>query len=298
MYEIDDPSKEKLEEICDLRQPVLFDFDCSKIINTTNKTYLLNNYSSFEIKIRNILEVDDNVELYMPLMLNSANLLFNEDKNSTYFSENNHDFLQETGVIKNLKYNDQFLRPPMVSNCNYDIMMSSAGTYTPFKYEINYRNYFLLTQGSAQIKMTPPHSTRYLYPNYDYENFEFTSPINPWNPQSKYVADFDKVKCLEFTLLPGKTLFIPAYWWYTIKFNDNNTSISCFRYKTYMNNLSIVPYIFMHMLQLQNVKRTVVKKIDINHLNEKNNKRENENENENEKDKDVEKNVKKIDALD
>ena len=28
MYEIDDPSKDKLEEICDIRQPVLFDFDC------------------------------------------------------------------------------------------------------------------------------------------------------------------------------------------------------------------------------------------------------------------------------
>ena len=269
MYEIDDPSKEKLEEICDLRQPVLFDFDCNKIMDTTNKNYLLNNYSSFEIKIRNILETDDNVELYIPLMLNSANLLFNEDKNSTYFSENNYDFLQETGVIKNLKYNDQFLRPPMVSNCNYDIMLGSSGTYTPFKYEINYRNFFLLTQGTAQLKMTPPHSARYLYPNYDYENFEFTSPVNAWSPQSKYVADFDKVKCLEFTLLPGKILFIPAYWWYTIKFNDSNTSISCFRYKTYMNNLSIVPYIFMHMLQLQNVKRNVVKKIDISHLNEK-----------------------------
>ena len=269
MYEIDDPSKEKLEEICDLRQPVLFDFDCNKIMDTTNKNYLLNNYSSFEIKIRNILETDDNVELYIPLMLNSANLLFNEDKNSTYFSENNYDFLQETGVIKNLKYNDQFLRPPMVSNCNYDIMLGSSGTYTPFKYEINYRNFFLLTQGTAQLKMTPPHSARYLYPNYDYENFEFRSPVNAWNPQSKYVADFDKVKCLEFTLLPGKILFIPAYWWYTIKFNDSNTSISCFRYKTYMNNLSIVPYIFMHMLQLQNVKRNVVKKIDISHLNEK-----------------------------
>jgi hypothetical protein len=218
----------------------------------------------------------------MPLMLNSANLLFNEDKNSTYFSENNYDFLQETGVIKNLKYNDQFLRPPMVSNCNYDIMLGSSGTYTPFKYEINYRNFFLLTQGTAQIKMTPPHSARYLYPNYDYENFEFTSPINAWNPQSKYVADFDKVKCLEFTLLPGKILFIPAYWWYSIKFNDSNTSISCFRYKTYMNNLSTIPYIFMHMLQLQNVKRNVVKKIDISHLNKK----EKEKEKEKEKDRD------------
>jgi hypothetical protein len=27
MYEIEQPSKEKLEEICDIRQPVLFDFD-------------------------------------------------------------------------------------------------------------------------------------------------------------------------------------------------------------------------------------------------------------------------------
>ena len=51
MYEIDDPSKEKLEEICDLRQPVLFDFDCNKIIDTTNKTYLLNNYSSLLVII-------------------------------------------------------------------------------------------------------------------------------------------------------------------------------------------------------------------------------------------------------
>jgi hypothetical protein len=113
-----------------------------------------------------------------------------------------------------------------------------------------------------------------LYTNYDYENFEFTSPINPWNPQPKYIADFDKVKCLEFTLLPGKTFFIPAYWWYSIKFNDSNTSISCFRYKTYMNNISIIPYIFMHLLQLQNVKRNVVKKININKLNEKVSERE------------------------
>ena len=32
MYEIEQPSKEKLEEICDLRQPVLFDYNNEKII--------------------------------------------------------------------------------------------------------------------------------------------------------------------------------------------------------------------------------------------------------------------------
>ena len=44
MYEIDQASKEKLEEICDIRQPVLFDFDNEKIIETTNKKYILENY--------------------------------------------------------------------------------------------------------------------------------------------------------------------------------------------------------------------------------------------------------------
>jgi hypothetical protein len=183
-----------------------------------------------------------------------------------YFSENNSEFLQETGVIKNMRYNDEFLRPYMVSNCNYDILLSSYNCITPFRYEINYRNYFILTQGKAQIKMAPPQSIKYLYPVYDYENFEFRTPINPWNPQAKYTADFDKIKCLEFTLTPGKTLFLPAYWWYSIKF-DENTSISVFKYRTYMNNLAILPYVGLHALQIQNVKRDVVKKINIDKLN-------------------------------
>jgi len=266
IYEIEQPSKDKLEEICDLRQPILFDFDCQKITQTTNKTYISNNYGAFEIKIRNIKENDTNAELYVPFPINSAIKLFNEDTNSIYFSENNKEFLEETGVIKNLKYNDEFLRPYMVSNCNYDIMIGSNETITPFKYEINYRNYFVLTEGTAQIKLAPPHSTKYLYPIYDYENFEFKSPVNPWNPQTNYIADFDKIKCLEFTLTPDKTLFIPAYWWYSIKFN-NNTSISCFYYRTYMNNIAIMPYIGMHALQLQNIKRNVVKNACIQELN-------------------------------
>ena len=258
MYEIDQPSKDKLEEICDIRQPVLFDFECQKIIDSSNKTYISNNYHAFELKIRNIKEEDTNNELYIPLPLHAALTLFNEDKSASYFSENNSDFLEETGVVKCLKYNDEFLRPYMVSNCNYDVMIGSMDTWTPFRYDVNYRNYLLVTQGSAQIILTPPHSTKYLYPIYDYENFEFKSPVNPWSPQPKYSSDFEKLKCLEFTLVQGKTLFIPAYWWYSIKFN-NNTSISCFHYRTYMNNMAILPYVGLHALQLQNVKRNVVK---------------------------------------
>lgn len=271
MYEVDQPSKEKLEEICDLRQPVLFDFDCQRVLDTSNRTYLATHYHAFEVKIRNVNDTSDaESELYMPLPMHAAVKLFDEDRTASYFSENNTDFLDETGVIKSMRYNDEFLRPYMVSNCNYDVLMASANTCTPFRYEVNYRNYFLLTQGTAQIKMAPPHSAKYLYPIYDYENFEFKSPVNPWHPQAKYAGDFDKIKCLEFTLLPGKTVYIPAYWWYSIQFGKD-TSISCFRYRTYMNNLAVTPYVGLHALQIQNVKRDVAKKINIDELNIANN---------------------------
>lgn len=270
IYEIDQASKDKMEEICDLRQPVLFDCDedINKIIETTNKSVLLDNYPVFELKIRDTINSATALgatleeELYVPLPIHIACQLFKEDSNAVYFSENNMDFLTETGVIKNMTYNDEFLRPRLVSNCNYDVMFGSVGVETPFRYELNYRNYFVVTQGSLSIKMAPPKSSKYLYPVNDYENFEFRSPINPWSPQPKFKADFDKIKCLEIVLSPGKFLFIPAYWWYSFKFSEN-TSVSCFRYRTYMNNIAISPNIAMYALQNQNVERKIAKKIDL-----------------------------------
>jgi len=97
MYEVEHASKDKFEEICDIRQPVLFSFDNQKICDTTNQSYILQHYYAFEVKIRNITDVDTtNTELFVPLPIHSAIKLFQEDKNATHYSENNADFLQET----------------------------------------------------------------------------------------------------------------------------------------------------------------------------------------------------------
>jgi len=260
IYEIEQATKDKMEEICDLRQPVLFDCDEDglKIINTTNKDILLENYSVFEIKIKDNNEIKSESDICVPLPLRVATKLFNDDNSGVYFSENNMDFLNETGAVKNMSYNDTFLRPNLVSNCYYDVIMASTNTETPFRYDLNYRNYYIVTQGSIKVKLAPPKSSKYLYATKDYENFEFKSLISPWKPQPRFKADFDKIKCLEFDLMPGRFLFIPAYWWYSFKFGEN-TSISCFKYRTYMNNIAISPHIFMYALQNQNVERKYAK---------------------------------------
>ena len=56
----------------------------------------------------------------------------------------------------------------------------------------------------------------------------------------------------------GKLLFIPAYWWYSIKLSKD-TVLASFKYRTFMNNVAILPDLFMALLQNQNVKHMTVK---------------------------------------
>jgi len=252
----------------------------------TNEPIEINNFNPFEYKlfnedvftfnrgivdivsskIRNVNDTDPNGELYIQLPLHATIKLFNEDKSGKYFSENNGDFLKETGLLKLIKSNDELLRPYMVSQCKYDFLFGAENTFTPFRYELNYRNYFLLTSGQAIIKLSPPKYTQYLSLNKDYENFEFKSPINPWNVQSEFKDQFSKVKCLEFHLNIGQVVYIPAFWWYSIQFHKD-TTIASLKYKTYMNTIAIIPNLALNILQLQNIKRNSAKKIDIKELN-------------------------------
>ena len=114
-------------------------------------------YGAFDIKIRNINNEDINTEMHLPFILKEARNVFEGDNNSKYITENNIDFLEETGTRKTYAYNDSFLRPPMISKCEYDFLSGSNGSYTPLRYKLNHRNYFYVTSGSIDIKLIPPH---------------------------------------------------------------------------------------------------------------------------------------------
>jgi hypothetical protein len=267
VYEIERVSKEKLEEVCNLKQPFMFNYD-EPIIQSTDLYGLESHYNTFDLNIRkNITEdsVIDNSNLHeepVPLPVEEALALFKRDSTESYFTELNQDFLNESGIIKHIQADDGYLRPPLVTNCLYDVMTGSSGAHTPLRYDMNYRNYYLITHGNVSITLIPPKYSKYLYPENDYENFEFKSPINVWIVQQKYKADYNKAKHIKVVLNPGKMLYIPPYWWYSIKFNKK-ASITSMKYRTVMNNVSISPCFFMHFLQLYNVKRNTIENIKV-----------------------------------
>lgn len=271
VYEIERVSKEKLEEVCNLKQPFLFNYD-EPVVQHTDLYNLDTHYQSFDINIRkhvtdenDLLDTEtsaDELEDTVPLPLDKALALFKKDTTASYFTEMNQDFLTESGVGKHIQYDDGYLRPPLVTNCLYDVMTGSKGATTPLRYDMNYRNYYLVTHGSAEVRLIPPKYTKYLYPQNDYENFEFKSPIQVWGVQPKYKADYNKAKHLQVVLNPGKVLYIPPYWWYSIRFHKR-TSITSMKYRTVMNNVSIAPWFVMYFLQLYNVKRNTIENIQV-----------------------------------
>lgn len=259
IYQLDDVRKEKLDDICDLRQPVVFNYN-SSLVEKCSLNMLQNDYHSLDLHIRDITDYDDNSEFFIPLTLSNSLQLLNSDSNSKYITERNFDFIKESGMIKNYKENDNLLKPYGSVTCKYDLLSGSNNSFTPLRYEMNYRNYYLVTQGKVTVKMTPPCNTKYLQIQKDYDNFEFRTEINPWNCQDKYLSEFQKVRFVDIVLTPGMILNIPAYWCYSIKFS-NQTFLCNLKYRTLLNNISISPHLFVNMLQKTNIKYTTTKNV-------------------------------------
>ena len=256
VYEISDLCKNKLEEICDIRQPVIFDIsgdelNLCKIASLENVTKI---YEAFDVKIG--IRSDRNDTVMVSLNIKKADDLFLRDKEAKYFSYNNQEFLSETGIHKNIEYYDELFRPISINNYYYDIIFGSENAYTTLKYELCYRNFFVVTQGEVKVRLIPPKNSKYLQLYNNYETFEFSSPMNPWDIQEKYMSSFDKVKSLEVILKANKCIHIPPYWCYSFQFSKQSSILSL-KYTTYMNSLSITPQLFVYYLQNQNIENKI-----------------------------------------
>jgi hypothetical protein len=266
IYEMDYSNNTNLQEVCDIKQPVLFEYKSLNpkfFENVSHST--IENVDSNDIKIKEIQDYwnnDDSVD-FVIVPIQSAKTLIDSDTHSSYFSENNDDFIEDASLVKDYHSNDTFLKPTSCLQTKYDILMGSKGVYTPLRYHTYYRQFLCVNSGKISIKMTPWKSTKYLYPIYDYENYEFRSPINVWNPQKKYRHEMEKIKFLEFDVTEGYVLYLPPFWWYSIKYSDEPTLISGFTYNSIMNCVANIPNWGLYFLQQHNIKKKITKTIDL-----------------------------------
>jgi hypothetical protein len=266
---MDYSSNNHLQEVCNVKQPVLFEYKSVSPEFADKITYdelSSNNYDNVDIKVKDIndyWETDDSIDYIVLPYPNGIQLMTTDDK-SKYFTENNEDFLEDSGLIKVLQTNDTNIKPNFTAISKYDICSGSKNTITPLRYHTNSRFFIYVNSGKLHIKMTPWKSTKYLYKNKDFENYEFRSPINVWKPQKKYMHEMEKIKFLDFEVSEGYMLFVPSYWWYSIKYtSEGNTMFSTFTYNSIMNCLANTSDIAKYYLQQNNIKTRIAKTLDI-----------------------------------
>ena len=236
LFELDTPTKSKLEEVCNLRQPLLFSYSDHDINQITPSKLM--EYKAFDVNVY------DSSYNSSTISLNNAFQLFDK---KNYFSSHNSEFLHETMLSRHFITTDAYLRPPMVSSILYDVLCGASESTTRLEYSTQHRNYIYVSHGIVTVKLSPPRNEKYLDVQKDYEKQEYYSNVHAWN------TTLDKVKFLEFTLVKGQMLFIPAYWWYSIKF-EKDACVCTFQYKTVMNIIATIPDICIGVLQRQNTK--------------------------------------------
>jgi len=246
IYETIYTNKQQLENICKLRQPIIFNY---LELPSCERDTLLSSFPNKEINV-----INNESRETIPLKIADSFELF---KKAPYYSCNNQSFLEETHILSFMKKMENDIKPLFTGKSIYDLLVGANKSFTPLQYEINYRNFFLVTDGSVKIRFAPPISEKYLEPEIDYETLVISSPFNVWsngtNANENDLQKLQNIKFIDIVVPKGKMVHIPPYWWYSIQFLED-ASIVSFKYRTYMNILTILPQIFLQILQLQNMK--------------------------------------------
>jgi hypothetical protein len=260
IYEFDYIDNANLQETCDVLQPVIF--KRNKLLSLP----CLDNY-------RQILNLKDSRDYYknldsvesIELPCKSLLELLKTDDVGHYFSENNQSFIEESGIYKNISLLDEELQPKFTAAKNYDILMGSVNTSFPLRYHKNTRKYLYVVNGSVKIKMCSRNFSKYLHLIEDFESLEFVSPINPWTKEQtyqEYVDDLENVQFLEFEIPVGHILYVPNYWFYSVKFTEPDTKIVEYNYSTIMNRIAHIDDLGKYYLQNQNIVNQFTKSIE------------------------------------
>jgi hypothetical protein len=204
----------------------------------------------------------------VPLKYDSFRRLGLADSRSHFITEGNLEFIEESGLYSEYEELNAYLKPAWTVQTKYDILQGSEGAYTPLRYHTDERRFFIVSSGKITVKMTPWKSRKYLHPTTDFTAYEFRSPIDAWTPANNtgkgkrdYTQDIEKIKFLEFDVLEGFVLYVPPYWWYSMKYSSADTLVLGATYNTGPRVLANSWDILQYYLQQDNTKKKIAKTV-------------------------------------
>jgi hypothetical protein len=251
IYEMDFKDNKQLQDICNLKQPVLFNLEEAE--PTFFKMVDIIGVSKTSVIVKDKSDIDN--ANYIKLPYDSAQTLMNADTSARFYSERNSKIASETSY--DFTKLDTHLKPALTIQSKRELLFGSNGAHTVMRYHTEHRKFLAIRKGRIHVKMTPWRSNRFLHITKDYVNYDFRSKVDVWEPHSKYEPDMEQLKFLEFDIDAGYVLNIPPYWLYSIKYsNEDRCELYELTYNTPMNAISNFHLWGLYYIQRQNLKRT------------------------------------------
>jgi len=257
VYEMDYTTNEHLQSICALKQPTLFECPNTNALRDDMKDVIkeirvdgsddIRVWDTNDYKSRDIKSVEP-IYLTYKSFVNLAK----SDPKGHFFTRKNQDWLEDVGVLDACRSFDALLRPKLTAHSSYEMLAGSSGAELPVQYHMADRQFFFVTEGRISVRMTPWRSRKGLLPIADYENYEFYSKG----------GDEGKLKWLEFDVPAGYILYVPPWWWYSMRFTSVDTRVIGVQYQTFANILAHLPEWGRYYFQYHMTKRVPARTLD------------------------------------
>jgi hypothetical protein len=206
VYETDYESRDQLLKACALKQPLVFALPASWRPPVTP-------LEQWEGQMR----IVDNSDTRRLISARHATNVLLHSEETLLLSEGNSEWIIENiPLLYDMRSLDALWRPSWTLQTNYDVLAAGPGAATRFRWHFDSSRFFFVSTGRVRIKMTPfSHAAAFAKPQYNYSDFEFSSPLDVWSPTDKLT---ERMKFVDFEVHAGSAFYIPPYWWYSIQF--------------------------------------------------------------------------------
>jgi len=257
LYEMDYTDNRELQTACNVKQPIVFEFRnvLSEFFYRQSPKVYLEQMGQIDVCLKDTddywTESPRNSVDYVVISYKSLNSLILSDARGHYISECNGDFVSDANMGDLYQRMDEYIKPAYACHTHYDILFGSPKTVFPMRYHTHDRIFLCVLSGKISVKMTNWKSYIHFKKGIvrDYENYEFWTCENPWKSSAG-----DTIQYLDFMVLTGQILYVPAYWFYSIRIEDPDTIISQIKYNTPANILANVSDIGKWYLQQKNIE--------------------------------------------
>jgi len=250
VYQLDNIDHKDMHDYCRLKLPIVINYNNvnPEFVSRVNKQDVLSCLKFLQIKNEDDFYKDTPDNSYVEMDTQNANILFETSSDESYYTEKNNETILSSPLRKTFESNDFMLKPNMNIVTEYDILFGKEHSHTPFRYHTQQRKFICCHEGSVSIKMSAWENSDLLNVVHDYESYDFRSPIRVWNPQAQWAANVKQMETMDIVLEKGCMLYIPSFWWYSIRF-EKDSLVSSSQYSSFMNCVYNIPSWALHYIQ-------------------------------------------------